>query len=887
MTLFSPLVLEPVRGSCQVRLVSALVAFSALAWANAAIAATGGGDSIRVVASLAPDEGIITGTAYLPLARVCRDGKLLLHQHPNLYREPEPDLSDVTHPQRFPAGFSPGSMELGDPVLDGTPVPFPGPCPPGTGAKNSPRLEIPFVTRLPVRFGPFGAIDGFMVAFGGWFPAPAGGPHAGGTVGYEIELTVPRSGFLVVDSQLRRVGAGHTEQFGFGSVMSPLLYFRPHGVLVAGTTHSGRRILLLTDDGSAGTQRTDRVLEAARLALDGALAASGPEGPNGTGEKSGSSFPSENGIPSTPMTDGIGTSERRQPPFLVLEAPLRESLALPFPGGVLCADLAFGLTPFGPLLQQHRDNLHSAAAASLLLERGAAGVFDALLALNLLQFLSWERGASDPIFLRRFFRNLEFWGSLDKMGSDPQANFQTSMFFTPELAIDIARLPDLQGVAVPSPRTAARLVVLTLGADRTAAALDDALGSGRSLAGALVSRASTEAERSSLAAAFAPMDVDLELNGVRKENGVWVASVCKRGATAEFPVELRARRGRTKLHTQALCPDECCDAPLPGFKRRPAVVLDPHGVFLQTQATLDDPRLNDRNFADLKWIVNRPYLSFSGGDLFPSAGAELNVQPRWDLHNTFFLTPTLTDSRIAAAAGWRYSFGPKVRPNFLSESISLGLRVAVALDGEGGSSFGPALTYVHLTRQSRMNPFRGNWSYAYLYPVASWGFDRFGARGGVMVSQMFGKSPDHIFAVRLNLDSGAGWLPPWEIPATGGAEGLRALATYALAGVHRAGTNLEYRLMLFRGPTRNLGDVVWFNGLQVAFFVDAATVGRELSHVGRTQNIWTDVGLGLRPHFDLFGVMPSIFAVDIAYLLPVLGAAGGGFNGVLSFYQPF
>lgn len=814
---------------------------------------SGAAPAVRMEVTLSPDAGEIRGKAFIPLRLACRAGALSLRDHPNLYRDPEPDLSDVTHPQRFPEGFSPGSMELGTVRIDGNPVPYPGPCPSDDGSLGSRILEVPFVTRLPRRFGPFGAVDGSVVAFGGWFPAPCAPVTEHGMLAYDVAVTSSSGGFLAVDAQLVRTGAGQTARFRFESVMSPLLYFRPAGALVSSRMRGGRELLLLTSEEAAGTERAARVLASARLAMDG---------------------------PQTTFDDDAS-------PFLLLEAPLRESLALPFPGGILCADLAFGLTPFSPLLQQHRENLHSAAAASLLLERGAAGVYDALLALNLLQFLSWERGSSDPIFLRRFFRNLEFWGSLDKMGSDPQANFQTSMFFTPELPIDIARLPDLQGTEVPSPRTAARLVVLTLGADRTASALDEALEKGRPLAATLADRAVTEQERRSLAAAFAPLDVDLELAAVRKEADVWVAEVCKRGAPGQFPVELRARRGKTRVFAQAFCPEECCPVPLPGFKRRPAVVLDPHGVFLQTQATPDDPRINDRNFMDLKWIVNRPYLSFSGGDLFPSAGAELDIQPRWDLHNMAFLAPTMTDSRIAAAAGWRYSFGPKVRPNFLSDSISLGLRVAVALDGEGGSSFGPALTYVHLTRQSRMNPFAGNWSYAYLYPVASWGLDRFGARGGVMFSQMFGSSPDHIFAFRINLDSGAGWLPPWEIPATGGAEGLRALATYALPGVHRAGANIEYRLMLGRGRTCNLGDVVWFNGLQMAFFVDAATVGRELSHVGRPQNIWTDVGIGLRPHFDLFGVMPSIFSFDLAYLLPVLGASGGGFNGVLSFYQPF
>ena len=197
------------------------------------------------------------------------------------------------------------------------------------------------------------------------------------------------------------------------------------------------------------------------------------------------------------------------------------------------------------------------------------------------------------------------------------------------------------------------------------------------------------------------------------------------------------------------------------------------------------------------------------------------------------------------------------------------------------------ISYLHFTRQSRMNPFTGNWSYLFAYPTIAPGFDKFGSRFGAMTSQLFGRSPDHILAVRVNGDTGVGWIPGWDVPATGGLEGLRALGSFQGSARHRVGGSMEYRFMPLRNLHAPLLRLGYITALQFAFFVDAATISDEIEALFAPEETLVDVGVGFRPHGDVFGVLPGIVSLDLAYLLPILGAAEGGINLVLSFYQPF
>jgi len=93
--------------------------------------------------------------------------------------------------------------------------------------------------------------------------------------------------------------------------------------------------------------------------------------------------------------------------------------------------------------------------------------------------------------------------------------------------------------------------------------------------------------------------------------------------------------------------------------------------------------------------------------------------------------------------------------------------------------------------------------------------------------------------------------------------------------------------MLFRNRNLSLGRIAYLTGLQLAFFCDAATTDDSFLGMFRAYNSYIDTGIGIRSHVNILGTIPTIIAVELAYLLPVLGAENGGFNAGLAFSQPF
>ena len=800
--------------------------------------------------------------------------RIPLSLYAELFSTPDADLDDVNHPVRFPRGFSPGGTEVTGVRVNGRQVDVPSP----SDGESEPtvrwlelghgdaipagaevEISLTFMTHIPHRFGLFGHAEGTVVLLGGWYPVvprladdrfQPEQPHAPSLLRCRFRSWSP--GILALGNELATVAVDRSVEKRFTIDGPALLCFR-RAYSLRKLRREGEDISLIMSGphNAADESRRAMVDEVLRTTL-------------------------------APIPAGAGDSPA--PLFLAIEAPLRESMAVPFAGGVLYSDLLLQVTPFKRLTAQHLDNLRSAVLAAHLLGRRGMSLFDALLAINCIQFLRMETGQSDPLFLRRSLEKLEVWGALDKVGTDPQAHFQSSMFFTPELPMDIRRSNALFAGEVPPARSVARLVILILGTEGPAAALRRALGTGMGLRKAVYVEGG-EKNRAALDGAFGFTGTPLALRSVTRGDSGWTARVCK-GAPAAIPLEVEAGAGTSRARFVSSCPEKCCDIRLRQSVGEERVRVDPLGVILQPSTDESHPRLDDRNHIDLKWMVTRFNATMGTGDRLPSGGFELVMQPRFDLRNRAFVAPSLTPGRVSMGAGWRFGLGRRVRPNFLSDSISVSLRAAAGID-ESNGVFGPALTYVHYTRGSRMNPYAGNWSYAYLYPVAASGLDRFGARFGGMVSQVAGSSPDHVFAFRIQGDGRLGWTPDWDVPSTGGIEGLRAAGATMLSKAHRLGAGAEYRLMIVRNLNIPVFRLAWLTGLQLALFVDTAAISDSPAELFKEENLFVDAGTGLRFHFDVFGVIPSLVSFDFAYMPAVLGAATPGYNGVLSFYQPF
>ena len=813
--------------------------------------------------------GTITGRLAVSLVNSSSSSisSVPVYLYANTFSQPDPDLVDANFALRFPSGFSAGAMNISKASVQGVEVavePVEGDLvvelhlpaelavPPGGVLQ----VEISFVTKVPERFGAFSWIDGGLVLMGGWYPAlfalGAGGfepDRVGAPAKFDCSVSAKSAGLLVLGNRMYRVGAEKTVRSRFDWTGPLLLYFQPDFGISA-SLKNGQKVLK-----TVVRQRGEDRVEWLKPVVDSVL----------------------------PV---LGAPENAGEPFLVLEGSLRETMAMPFPGGIVLSDLAFSVAPLVDLIAQHRANVQAAAFAGKLMKSCGISMFDALLALNLYQLLKWDKGEVDPLYFRRVLTKGEFLGALDKFGTDPQVHFKSSMFFMPELPAEMRRSFELLRLQIPSPHTAARIIFKILGAQRTGEALATAIERRTSVVRTALELANAQ-ETAGIAASLSPGEVELKLEEVLRVDGRWRAMICKHGFPSELPLEMLVDSGSKTAVVTADCAGDCCGVDLGAASRAPKVKLDPYGVFQQKWTGSDHPRRNDRSYTDLKWVVSRIHLTLNAGDSIPSASFELVLQPRFDLRHSGFIKPRLDPSKVALLGGWRYGFGKRVRPSFLAWSLSIGLRAIFGIDDDAGNNLGLALTLVHYNRQSTMNPFRGNWSYVYLYPIASFDFQHYGSRFGGLVSQVFGRSPDHVLAMRVRFDSGAGWLPDWDRAATGGVAGMRAFASTDISRRHALVGSLEYRWMMVRNLNFSLARLAYLTGIQLAFFVDAATADDHLLDLFGSGNSYIDTGLGIRGHLNILGTIPTLLGVELAYLLPVLGTPDDGFNVTVGFTQPF
>jgi len=850
-----------------------------------------------IEAELDTETGTISGNVRFDAERMPPGfgGRIPLYLYPNIYSVRDPNLNDVVFPLRFPGGFSAGGIEVTRVTVGGkearlapqeataapqearegvaTLVLIESAAGGPVAADGEPLVvEIDFATRIPERYGTFGRTDEGVVLLSAWHPvlgrpeaaAPAGGSgedtghgggtgpgstagvvpwgHGGGTgpgstAGVvpwvaevvEAKIAVDTGGLLVVGNLLRKTSAGVPQVFDEPCVNAALLYFRPEFETLDVKGKDGAVTgVVVTGAGTLSETNVGRLVEVVHEA-SGLLAESGC-------------------------------------PTLLLEAPLRESLAVPFPGGILFSDMIFSVTPFKRFLQRHTEALTSALVASHLMTSRGQSRQDAMVAASLLELWRWQSKQTRPDFIKDLMRQGEVVGALDKIATDPQTHFEATVFFSPELPSDVARTFEVLATPAPPPLTTARLLAVAFGWKRCVGAVTEALETRRPFIPTLRSRLSTE-EEGVLDAILAPRSTDLVLDELEESEAGATATVCKTGAAAPFPVELEVRDCDRVERKAVTCEAECCREELPGWNEDAYAEVDPEGLFEQAWLSARHPRRNDRNYLDLKWMLSRPFFSYSSEDSLPSAGFEIVAQPRYDLSDSAFIYPVLVPARAVLMAGWRGSFGARVRPNFLSDQLSVAVRVAAATEG-GDQSVGPALVYVHHTRQSRNNPFEGSFLELHGVPIYTIEDGDLGGRAGMIAVQMLGKDPDHVVAVKVAGDATIGELPEWESPSTGGIVGVRALGSDEIRLRHWAGASIEYRSMLVRSWNTSLLGLAFLNGIQLAVFTDGATMGDRFDEFFTARHTFVDAGMGLRPHFQVLGFVPGMMSLDVAYLIP-------------------
>ncbi len=798
---------------------------------------------ITIEAELTPSQSLITGSV-TPHARwpeLC----LWLPANRSLLNRPETD--SISHPWRFPSEVSGSSMRTvarggaNGSVACREPDEF---CSlglkGGIGLGDGP-ANVEFETIIPERFGPFGRVGSSITLLGGWYPVPwacqweqGQGNAARRAIPARVCASSVESGLLILGRRVAYVAPGEELCVEVDDVTAPLLMaFREEATVTSLVDARGSRWLTVAKDPSEVRSR-----------VSGALARA------------------------------LERVERRSPlPGLLLQAPLREMIALPFPGGILISDRFLAATPLAAIVSRHMETLGWAVAAFDRLE-DSTPYWDALLLGLLDNVLTGVKG-SQGASLRDLFRKGEFVSTVDQIGTDPQTGFQQALFSMASSPEELRALAISPGnLELESPWVVASQLVLALSRSDLGQGLEER---GPGVVGGLMER--LEARAPGLAQALSKgRAVDIALGRATAES----VEVLATPDPGPLMVEALFHGSERSTH---FCLKFPCQIPLPDGRGEGDILIDPGERLLQRGKAGVDPRLNDRNYADMKLMISKLYVSMGSEDSIPFASAELLLQRRYDLSLVGHLTPFVGPVRSGAMGGLRWGLGRAHRANSRTTYLGLAPRVAVDTHKSELWSAGLMATLLYTTYQSRTNPFDSELVYAYMLPFMTNGAEaglRFGASGTMLV----GSTPDHVLALRLSADGAVGTIPDFEKAYSGGTEGVRALAAQGTGRRHKASSTLEYRFMLVRGCWASLAGLAWFEGLQLAAFVDAALIADSPGELVNSAALFAGAGVGLRPHVQLFGIVPAMMTVDMTWLLPFGGAGAGGAAFLIGFAQP-
>lgn len=793
------------------------------------------------------------------------------------------EVDSITYPWRFPGSpqFARVSAAYGDsspltpvsascvPSLMGLDSPLqraqraPAESDSG-GHKNSIRYDI----TIPQRFGPFGWVEGQTTLLGGWYPLPtlARPPCTMDSLlpsltSVRVHITSTSAGLLIVGSRMGLVTAGGHIETEADLTRPLMLAFMPHYSAVSAgnvtpstqeTSPAFSSIVLGVTIAQSGSAQFDALQQTARRASQ-FLDANGGTGLN-TDQLQGRN---------------LGT-------FLLLQAPLREMMVLPFRGGLLVSDRLFRVARIGPLWRSHETALTWGLLCARMLEQGA-GYRDALVLATLHQSLLMTNPAARGE-LSEWFRRGEVLSVIDQVGTDPQTGFQQGLFGLATLPDELAG-PWASAVDQQSPWWVAHQILCALGHEVVA----EELSQPRLMAGTMHRiRLLMDMKASGLGThLFDPRRVDVRLHRVEEDRLVLHSS------TGGAPLALSYRFGPQGKVGSGVCPEFPCVLLAKGVREGLDVLVDPLEQLAQRSLLPIDPRLDDRNYLDVKWMFSKAALSYSSQDSLPFAQVELALQPRYDLGNMAFVTPFIGPVRSGILAGYRLGLGAKSRANARLWSLAVGPRIALDSRFTDSWTAGLMASVLYSSYLSRTNPFDGAMLYAYALPFLHSPGGHPGLRTGGFATWLAGTTPDHILAMRLSLDSSLGALPEHEQAYSGGSEGVRALSARGMLRRHRVSLSLEYRLMVVRNLWESLLGLAWLEALQAVLFVDGAVLSNVMSGLFSANSTVLGAGIGLRPHVQLLGFVPATLAVDAAWLFPVGWTSRGGLSVLVGFTQAF
>jgi hypothetical protein len=288
--------------------------------------------------------------------------------------------------------------------------------------------------------------------------------------------------------------------------------------------------------------------------------------------------------------------------------------------------------------------------------------------------------------------------------------------------------------------------------------------------------------------------------------------------------------------------------------------------------SLNHPAHDDRIEHELRPpILSNVVLSASLGEARPTLDVEALIKQRYDVRSAIGVRAAVNPRGALGSLRHVFGLGPMKDLNSTIYSVSPGVTGLRSRAGFGGAgepvtTASASLGFALDTRRQRYNPRTGA---AFSLTAALGAARPDGGNPGAVASLtargqlLFWPEVRHVLA----LTGGAAVVRcpslPQSLPALSGRQFFRGYEEDELLGCATAYAVLEERWAIVKGPYVSNAGLSWSHTLELVPFVGAGL----LSSQRRVTDLRPvlDAGLGLRVHYDNFGIAPAILTLDVGF----------------------
>ncbi len=850
--------------------------------------------------------------------------------YPNRLAHRPAGLGDVNYYWTYPHAFNPGSMRItaarageggappvattvraephavaGRGVLWSVALPHP------VAAGGRLVLELDYQARVPERYGPFGCIDGRCTLVGGFYPmlaahGPGGwdleGPPQRGRIDVDVEL--PRPGSVVIfdhwsGNRVRHASAG-ADDVPYATLFVAHRWFET--VRASGSVEL--RYLANHPPPPAEDAR-GKILpytkeDYTRFALDTAQQAVAL-------------------LEATKRGPAAGTH------LTLIEAPLRQDLAMAQPGGVIISDRWYHIFPAKRFRKFHDRELVRAIAdwhfARRIVRAGRESPRDVSVASDMigayladLYTLKTQKKAE---FASDILQPVSFVPVVDQLLYAPQTMFASSYFGGVIDDEAIRERPERFNHTRPRGRLYYEKLRDLLSPERLSRAMEAMVRKGESYR-----VAAEEAYGGSLDWFFRQWSlpyprVNYKLVGSKtRQRGdgrfVHEITVAKEVAPGDqVPVEpvevLVVLKNGVRHHLRWNGAGMSKTLELVATARIDEVEVDPRGRLVEADLDRGDqhPLFDNRDQHPLRFVYRSFGLLLNVTDLSALLALDFTLSRRYDTENELRVTAWRSSSvKAGAFVEYRRAFGPSLDPDTLMSRAA----VHLSLQRLNPSFFTSAQEQQRgATTLTVGGELRSDDRVFYFEPLharaLAMGADvtvtrrdilpllrdddlLYSGVASIRYTNVFTPHPNHTLGINAAAHVALGDIRDrTQLIGAGGIAGLRGYAPAELFTRLRLMVRLEYRHWFRHDLAWNLGHYNIVRGVGGALFFDVAAMSPcDGYDVFDKKALFGSVGYGLRFPYDSFGTLPFLMRVDVS--VPVVRRPGRMCLGQLPETQP-